>query len=91
MRTGMDMVGPYCHPLHVQSSPDSSCLLTFLSTREGSAVASASERTEDDGEASDVGVNNLGDEEVMMCALRRSQPWEVEAGGPASTGLVLAA
>ena len=91
MRPAMDMMGPYCHPLHVQSSPDSSCLLTFLSTREGGAVASASERTEDDGEASDVGVNNLGDGGMVMRALRRSQPWEAEAGGPAGAGLVLVA
>ena len=85
------MVGPYCHPLHVQSSPDSSCLLTFLSTREGGAVASASERTEDDGEASDVDVNDLGDSGAAMLALKRGQPWEAEAGGPAGAGLVSAA
>ena len=56
MRTAMDMVGPYCHPLHVQSSPDSSCLSTMLTMREGGTVASAPKRAEDDGEASDVGV-----------------------------------
>ena len=81
----MDMVGPCCHPLHVQSSPDSSYLLTMLTTREGGAVASAANRAED------VGVNDLGDGGAAMRALRRSQPWEAEAGGPAGAGLVLAA
>ena len=81
MRLAMDMVGPYCHPLHVQSSADSSCFLTMLTTREGGAAASAPKRAEDDDEASDVGVNDLGD----------GQPWEAEAGGPAGAGLVLAA
>ena len=80
-----NMVGPYCHPLHVQSSPDSSCLLTMLTTREGGATASAPKRTED------VGVNDLGDGGAAMRVLRRSQPWEAEAGGPAGAGLVLAA
>ena len=87
----MDMVGPYCHPLHVQSSADSSGLLTMLTTREGGAAASAPKRAEDDGETSDVGVNDLGDGGAAMRALRRNQPWEVEAGGPAGAGLVLAA
>ena len=87
----MDMLGPYCHPLHVQSSADSSCLLTMLTTREGGAAASAPKRAEDDDEASDVGVNDLGDGGAVMHALRRSQPWEAEAGGPAGAGLVLAA
>ena len=91
MRTAMDMVGPYCHPLHVQSSPGSSCLLTMLTTREGGTAASAPKRAEDDGEASDVSVNDLGDGGAAMHALRRSQPWEAEAGGPVGTGLVLAA
>ena len=54
-------------------------------------MASAPKRAEDDGEASDVGVNDLGDGGAAMCALRRSQPWEAEAGGPAGAGLVLAA
>ena len=44
---------------------------------------SAPKRAEDDGEASDVGVNELGDGGAAMHALRRSQPWEAEAGGPA--------
>ena len=87
----MDMVGPYCHPLHVSSSVDSCCLLTMLTTREGSAMASTSKRTKDDSEASDTSVNSLGDGGAAMRALRRSQPWEAEAGSPAGAGLVLAA
>lgn len=87
----MDMVGPYCHHLHVQSSPDSSCLLTMLTMREGGAAASAPKHAEDDGEASDVGVDDLGDGGAAMRALRHNQPWEAEAGGSASDGLVLAA
>ena len=63
----------------------------MLTTREGSAAASTPKRAEDDGEASDVGVNDLGDGGAAMRALRRSQPWEAEAGGPAGAGLVLAA
>ena len=73
----------------MSSSPrtfaDSCCLLTMLTTREGGAAASAPKRAED------VGVNDLGDGGAAMCALRRSQPWEAEAGGPAGAGLVLAA
>ena len=34
------LLGPYCHPHHVQSSPYSSRLLTMLTTPEGSAAAS---------------------------------------------------
>ena len=63
----------------------------MLTTREGGAVASAPKRAQDDGEASDVGVNDLGDSGAAMRALRRSQPWDAEAGGPAGAGLVLAA
>ena len=63
----------------------------MLTTREGGAAASAPKCAEDDGEASDVGVNDLGDGGAVMHALRRSQPWEAEAGGLAGTGLVLAA
>ena len=63
----------------------------MLTTREGGAAASAPKRVEDGGEASDVGVNDLGDGGAAMRALRRSQPWEAEAGGPAGTCLVLAA
>ena len=81
----MDMVGPYCHPLRMQSSLDSSCLLNMLTTREGGAAASAPKRVED------VDVNDLGNGGAAMRALRRSQPWEAEAGGPAGAGLVLAA
>ena len=87
----MDMVGPYCHPLHAQSSAESSCLFTMLTTREGGAAVGAPKCMEDDDEASHVGVNDLGDDGVAMRALRRSQPWEAEAGGPAGAGLVLAA
>ena len=54
-------------------------------------MTSAPKRTEHDGEASDVGVNDLGDGAAAMRALRRSQPWEAEAGGPAGAGLVLVA
>ena len=57
----------------------------MLTTREGGAVASTPNRVED------VGVNDLGDGGAAMRALRRSQPWEAEAGGPANAGLVLAA
>ena len=56
-------------------------MLTMLTTREDGAAVSAQ----------DVGVNNLGDGGAAMCALRCSQPWEAEAGGPAGAGLVLAA
>ena len=63
----------------------------MLTTREGGAAASAPKRAEDDGEASDIGVNDLGDGWAAMRARRRSQPWEAEAGGPAGAGLVLAA
>ena len=62
----------------------------MLTTREGGAAASAPKGAEDDGEASDVGVNDLGDDGAAMRALRRSQPWEAEAGGSARAGLVLA-
>ena len=48
-------------------------------------------RVEDDGEASDISVNDLGDGGAAMRVLRRSQPWEAEAGGPTGAGLVLAA
>ena len=57
----------------------------MLTTREGGAAASAPKRAED------VDVNDLGDGGVAMHALRRSQPWEAEAGGPAGAGVVLAA
>ena len=63
----------------------------MFTTREGGAAASAPKRAEDDSEASDIGVNNLGDGGAAMRVLRRSQPWEAEVGGPAGAGLVLAA
>ena len=56
----------------------------MLTMREGGAAASAPNR------AKDVGINDLGDGGAVMRALRRSQPWEAEAGGPAGAGLVLA-
>ena len=43
LRTTMTLVGPYCNPLHVQSSPCSSWLLTTLTTQEGGAPHMASE------------------------------------------------
>ena len=63
----------------------------MLTTREGGTAASEPKSAEDDGEASDVGVNDLGDGGAAMRALRHSQQWEAEAGGPAGAGLVLAA
>ena len=57
----------------------------MLTTREGGAAASAPKSAED------VGVNDFGDGGASMRALRRNQPWEAEAGGPAGAGLVLAA
>ena len=57
----------------------------MLTTREGGAAASTPKRAED------VGVNDLGDGGATMRALRRSQPWEAEAGGPIGASLVLAA
>ena len=74
-----------------RTSADSCCLLTMLTTREGGATATAPKYAEDNGEASEVSVNDLGDGGAAMRALRRSQPWEVEAGGPAGAGLVFAA
>ena len=68
-----------------RTSADSCCLLTMLTTREGSAAASTPKHAED------IGVNDLGDGGAAMRALRRSQPWEAEAGSPAGAGLVLAA
>ena len=57
----------------------------MLTTQEGGATVSAPKRAED------VGVNDFGDGGVAMRALRRNQPWEVEASGPVGAGLVLAA
>ena len=78
-----DMVGPYCSSPH--TSADSCCSLTMLTTREGGAATCAPKRAED------VGVNDLGDGGAAMRALRRNQPWEAEACGPADAGLVLEA
>ena len=63
----------------------------MLTTRERGTAASAPKRAEDDDEASDVGVNDLGDSGAEMRALRCSQLWEAEAGAPAGAGLVLEA
>ena len=63
----------------------------MLTTREDGTTTSAPKHVEDDGEASDVGINDLGDGGAVMCALRRGQPWEAEAGGPTDAGFVLAA
>ena len=52
---------------------------------------STPKRAEDDDEALDVGVNDLGYGGAAMLALRCSQPLEAEVGGPAGAGLVLAA
>ena len=57
----------------------------MLTTREGGDTVSAPKRAED------VGINDLGDGGAAMRVLRRSQPWEAEAGGPAGASLVLAA
>jgi len=59
--------------------------------QEGGVAASTPKHVEDDDEASNVGVNDLGDDGVAMRALRRSHPREAEVGGPAGAGLVLAA
>ena len=66
-------------------------MLSMLTTRQGDAAACSRKRAEDDGEASDIGVNDLGDGGAAMRVLRRNQPSEAEAGGPADAGLVLAA
>ena len=52
MRNVMTLVGPYCQPLHVQSSANSSRLLTMLTMPDGGGH---SERTkvENNGEALD--------------------------------------
>ena len=57
----------------------------MLTTQEDGATTSAPKRVED------VSINDLGDGGAAMRALRRSQPWEAEAGGPVGAGLVLAA
>ena len=57
----------------------------MLTMQEGGTAASTPKRAED------VGINDLGDGGAVMRALRRNQPWEAEAGGPAGASLVLAA
>ena len=44
LRTAIDLVGPDCPPLHVQSSPDSSRLFSMFTTTESGATASAQRR-----------------------------------------------
>ena len=63
----------------------------MLTTREGGAAESVAKCAEDDGEASEVGINDLGDGGAAMHVLMCSQPWDAEAGDPAGAGLVLAA
>ena len=48
----MSLVGPYCQPLDVQSSPDSSWLLTMLTTPDGGRHSELS-KAKNDGKASD--------------------------------------
>ena len=52
MRNAMTLVGPYCQPLHVQSSPDSSWLLTMLTTQDDGEHSELT-KVENDGKASD--------------------------------------
>ena len=52
MRNAMTLVGPYCQPLHVQSSPDSSQLLTMLTTPDGGGHNEQT-KVENNDEASD--------------------------------------
>ena len=44
MRTAIDLVGPDCPPLHVQSSPDSSRLFSMFTAADSGAAASAQRR-----------------------------------------------
>ena len=57
----------------------------MLTMREGGAAASAPKCMEDDSEASNISINDLGDDGAAMHALRRNQPWEAEAGGTTTT------
>ena len=41
LRTAIDLVGPDCPPLHVQSSPDSSRLFSMFTTADSGVAASA--------------------------------------------------
>ena len=52
MRNAMTLVGPYSQPLHVQSSPDSSWLLTMLTTLDGGEHNELT-KGENNGKASD--------------------------------------
>ena len=45
-------------------------------------MASTPKRAEDDGEASNVGINDLGDGGAAIRALRHSQPWDAEQAAP---------
>ena len=51
MQNAMTLVGPYRQPLHVQSSPDSSWLLTMLTMPDGGGHNEQT-KAENDGEAS---------------------------------------
>ena len=44
MRTAIDLVGPDCPPLHVQSSPDSSRLFNMFTTADSGVAARAQRR-----------------------------------------------
>ena len=73
----MTLVGPYCQPLHVQSSPDSSWLLTMLTTPDGGGH---SERTkaENDDVASDG--NEQQSWKMRQCSGRwRGVQWQQHA------------
>ena len=48
----MTLVGPYCQPLHVKSSPDSSWLLTMLTTPDSSGHSELT-KAENNGKASE--------------------------------------
>ena len=52
MRNVMTLVGPYCQPLQVQSSPDSSWLLTMLTMPDGGGHSEFT-KAENDGKALD--------------------------------------
>ena len=44
MRTAIDLVGPNCPPLHIQSSPDSSRLFSMFTTADIGIMGSAQRR-----------------------------------------------
>ena len=54
----------------------------MFTTREGGAAASAPKRAEDDGEASDIGVNDLGDGGAVMRALSAASPGRRKQAAP---------